>query len=92
MALTLASPIVVVDDVTHREIGDEAVLLHLQDGTYFSVNDVGRRAWGLLVGGASLREAYDCLLAEYEVEPAVLEADLLAWADTLLTHRLIRHA
>jgi hypothetical protein len=89
MALTLSSPVRCVADVASREIAGEAVLLHLAQGTYFGLNGVATRAWALLSGGASMAEVHAALLEEYEVEPDVLRADLVAWAEALLAHGLI---
>ena len=70
----------------------ELVLLHLDAGTYYGLDEIGARCWTLLVtDGLTIAGAAARISAEYEVEPAQAEADLLALADSLERSQLIRH-
>jgi hypothetical protein len=89
VALSLSSTVTCAADATHREIANEAVVLNLASGTYFGLNEVATRAWGLLKAGASLADVHSALLAEYEVDAETLTRDLLAWAERLLHQGLI---
>ena len=52
--------------VTYRVIGDEAVILNLDTGHYFALNDVGTDIWRLLVEQKkSLGEALEALAETY---------------------------
>jgi hypothetical protein len=44
--------------------------------------------WQLAGGGGSLRGIRERLVEEYDAEPSVIERDLLALADTLVTKGL----
>lgn len=68
--------VVVSPQVVFREIGGEAVLLHLGTQRYFTLDETGTRMWTLLSEHGSLAEVRRHLLVEYEVEPAALERDL----------------
>jgi hypothetical protein len=59
-----------------RELEGEAVLLNLKTETYFGLDDVGMRMWQVLTTSASIREAYEVLLDEYDVPPQQLRQDL----------------
>jgi PqqD family protein of HPr-rel-A system len=76
-------------DVLARVLDGEAVLLDLGSGSYFGLNDVGTRAWELLATPHDLAELTRRLHAEYDVEPAVLEADLRRWLQELSARGLI---
>ena len=70
-------------------LGDEAVVLDLKQGRYFGMSDVAARVLELLDRPRSLGELKETLVAEYEVEPARLEADLRALAARLVELGLI---
>jgi hypothetical protein len=65
------------------------VLLDVDLGTYYGLNEVGTRAWSLLAEGATLGEIEVRLLAEFEVDRATLEADLRVLLRDLAEHGLI---
>lgn len=61
-----------------QDIAGDGVILDLASASYFGLDGVGVRFWKLLQEDASVRRAYDALLAEYDVEPSRLEKDLEA--------------
>ena len=65
------------EDVMFQDVGGEAVLLNLASERYFGLDPVGTCIWNLLVQDPRLQPAYERLCAEFEVEPARLESDLL---------------
>ena len=75
--------------VMARQVGEETVLLDLESGTYFGLDDVGARIWQLLEGGKSVAETCALLLAEYDVEASVLEHDALALVQKLVDAKLL---
>lgn len=77
-----------------REIDKEGVILDLASASYFGLDEVGVRLWQLLQEDPSLQAASEVLLAEFEVEPARLELDLIALVDQLVDAGLasIEHA
>ena len=78
MNITLAQRAEPSEDVLFQEVGGEAVLLDLATETYFGLDQVGTRFWTLLGQDTRLEHAFETMCQEYEVEAAVLEADLLA--------------
>jgi hypothetical protein len=66
----------VSDRVVTRSVSGATVLLNLDTGRSFMLDDVGARAWSVLMASASIQDAYDSLLAEYQVEPDQLRTDL----------------
>ncbi len=76
-------------DVLVRNIEDESVLLNIDNGCYFGLDDVGTRMWGLLTESDSVQIAYEKALSEFEVAPEVLEQDLRSLIDSLVAQGLI---
>ncbi len=80
----------VSEDVVAREVGGELVLMHLDSGIYFGLNAVGTRVWELLTKGEhSIAEICAIMSGEFDADPAVIEADVLALAGELADHGLI---
>lgn len=75
--------------VLFRDLDGEAVLLDAQRGTYFGLNEVGTRAWGLLAGGATLEQALAALLADFDAPRERVWPDLLALVQDLARHGLV---
>jgi hypothetical protein len=78
--------------VLFREIQGEGILLHLENGKYFGLNDVGTRSWQLIAEHRSLQMVLNCLEDEYDVDAAELRADVLHLLDELSKNGLIERA
>jgi len=66
----------VPDSVLTREIDGEMVLLDLASETYYGLDNVGTRIWATLVEHKTLPKARQALIAEFDVDAAVLDRDL----------------
>ncbi len=75
--------------VVYRPVGAEAILLDLDQGTYFGLNELGRAIWELLEHTCCLGEIHHLLLEQYEVPPDRLWHDLTTWANSLLQRGLL---
>jgi len=75
--------------VMSRLVGEETVLLDLESGVYFGLDGVGKRIWESVADGLSLRETAATIAAEFEVEEAQAQADLIAFATDLVERGLL---
>ena len=75
--VSLDSSVEISDDAIFREMDGEAVVLNLESGTYFGLDPVGTRVWQLLETHPSLRDVFERMQQEFDVEPALLEHDLV---------------
>jgi hypothetical protein len=80
------------DSVVCAELDAELVLLDVETGVYFGLNEVGASIWKLLAEGATEAEIFTRLLGEYEVEPAELRSDLSRFLALLAEKGLVRVA
>ena len=76
-------------DATHQTVGEEAILIKLSSGTYYSLNDTGTMFWELLDGRRTVADCAQSIAAEYEVAAEEVEADLLELAMELHQEGLI---
>jgi hypothetical protein len=77
------------EGVVTRELDGEVVLLDLSNEEYYSLNDVGSRVWELMDGERTVTVIVDAVVAEYEVERAEVEADVLALLGALADEGLV---
>jgi len=77
------------DNVVFRELEGEAVILNLETGTYFGLNEVGTRIWALIQEHRSLGRVFEAMRAEYGVSPDVLKSDLLRLVEELRAKGLV---
>lgn len=73
----------------HRELQGEGVLLQLDTGEYFGLDETAERMWTLLVEHRDLAVVEARLLEEFDVEPDVLSRDLGHLVDELIQRRLL---
>ena len=75
--------------VVYAELDNEAVLLNVETGIYFGLNDIGTRIWKLLEQSSSPEVIVTNLLDEYDVDPVKLRTDVNAFLDQLIDRQLI---
>lgn len=63
-------------DVLFQALGDEGVLLNLQNSRYYGLNAVGTRMWQLLQEHGSLEPVVAQMVDEYEIDEETLRRDL----------------
>jgi len=89
MSLSSSARVSVPTDVLVNVIDGQAVLLNLKTERYFGLDEVGTEMWRILTSSDSIESACTTLLAEYEVEPERLRADVLDLAQKLVENGLL---
>ncbi len=84
-----AETITAAPNVKFRDLGGESVLLELESGRYFGLDEVATRMWTLLVEHGTQAPVLDTLEQEYDVDAARLRADLASFLSRLEEHSLI---
>ena len=75
-----------------QDVEGESALLNQQSQRCFDLDEVGTAMWNALTTSASIQEAYQTLLARYDVAPEVLRRDLQQLVDQLLVAGLLELA
>ena len=91
-AASIDSTVTIPEGVVFRDLDGEAVVLNLDSGIYFGLDEVGTRIWRLAGEHSSLRLVLELLQAEYDVPASTLERDLLDFVDQLATKGLVNIA
>jgi len=81
--MNLNQKIIFSDTVFAQEVDGEMVLLDMNSENYFGLDEVGTAIWQAMQESGSLEKVYHAMLEQYEVEPEVLQKDLLEFAQKL---------
>lgn len=79
----------VAPSVLSREVHGEAVLLQLDSGEYFGLDEVATRIWQLISEHGDLQAVEAAMCDEYLVEPDAASRDLQALVGQLLDKQLL---
>jgi len=74
-----------------RELDGEAVVLNLDNGRYYGLDEIGTRLYALLTAADTAEAALAAALAEYEVDEATLRADVSSLVERLTDEGLIEY-
>jgi coenzyme PQQ biosynthesis protein PqqD len=77
------------DGILAQQAHGQTVLLRLEDGGYYALDDVGARIWELCDGGRAVENIVAVLCEEFDAPEAVVEADVLEFIDDLRRERLL---
>ncbi len=77
------------EHVVHRSFVAETVVLNLKTGKYHGLNPMGGHMLEVLNESPSVRRAAEQVAAEYDQDPAVVEADFVAFCSDLLERGLV---
>jgi hypothetical protein len=75
-------------NATFQIVADEAILIHLNTGVYYSLNDVGTSFWNLMDGQRTIDECAAVIATEYGAPREVVLSDLLELATELAAEDL----
>ncbi len=88
-AFSMNSQIVIPEHVLFRDAQNEAVLLNLESGIYFGLNEVATRMWKALAAHGKVEPAFKDLATRFEVSEIELRRDLFQLLATLSEHGLM---
>jgi hypothetical protein len=81
--------VVAVQGQVSSDLGGEVVILSLEDGIYYGLDEVGARVWSLIQTPTAVASIRDAILEEYDVDAPQCEHDLLALLDDLAARGLV---
>ena len=77
------------DGVLAQEAQGQTVLLRLEDGSYYAVDEVGAMIWELCDGRRSLHDMVASLCEQFEAPRETVAADVLEFVSDLRRERLL---
>lgn len=76
-------------DTAESTVGDETVLLHLVNGTYYGLDAVGTRIWGMLKDGTASPDICRRLVEDYGIDLPTIETDVRAFLSDLVAQDIV---
>jgi hypothetical protein len=78
------------DELLANDLSDtETVMLDIERGSYFGVQEVGKAIWDQLESPTTIEDICTRLMAEFEVDADTCREQVEAFLVDLLEHRLI---
>ena len=87
--LTLDSIVIASPDQVSSDLAGETVLLSMTSAKYYGFAGVGSRIWELIATATPVRSICDTIGAEFEVERAECEADVLGFLEQCVKSGLV---
>ena len=75
--------------VIAQKAAEDLFLFNMENGSYYSLNEIGGRIWELCDGTHSVSQVVGALAAEYAAPQEVLEKDVAELLDDLQSGKLI---
>jgi hypothetical protein len=72
------------------DLDGKIVLLSIENGEYYNMNEVGSRIWALLENPMTVTALVDQLLQEFEVERVTCEKEALRFLEQLQQDKLLQ--
>ena len=83
------SVVVAAEGQVSSDLAGETVILDVKSGIYYGLNGVATRIWQLIQEPCAVREVYETLLQEFEIDAERCEHEVLALLQDLAFKRLI---
>ena len=77
------------DGILKQEAEGVFVLLCLEGGQYYSLNEVGSRVWELCDGASPVSEIISTICEEFDAPAATIQADVLELLADLQNEKLV---
>lgn len=71
------------------KIQDEVVMVDIDLGKYFTLNDVGSAIWEILNAESSLEEIVDQLMTQYDIDRETCHAETAHFLKELIKNKLV---
>lgn len=75
--------------VMTQQVEGDAVLLDIDSGQYFSLNDVGGMVWELCDGSRSVEDVAELVSSEFDVDTSAALSDAIELLETLVGAGLV---
>jgi hypothetical protein len=87
--MTLESRPKRADQVIAQKAANDVLLFNMEDGNYYSLNEIGGRVWDLCDGSRSVSQLVALLASEYEASTEDIRKDVTDLLEGFQTGRLI---
>jgi len=79
-----------IDDVLDTEIDDQTVMMDIEQGRYFGLNETGSRIWDLLAEPTVIGDLSDQLAAQFGVPREQCQQQVIDFLGRMMSRGLIQ--
>ena len=77
------------EGIDAADLNGEKVMMNLDKGQYYALNQVGGRIWEIIERPSTVREIIDILLKEYEIDAEPCEQAVISFIGRMTDEALI---
>ena len=87
--ITTATTISQIEEIVAGDIDGETVMMSIQNGEYYGLDDTGSRIWGLIKKPVRVSDLIDTLLERFHVDRETCEKDVLKFLNELNEDKIL---
>jgi hypothetical protein len=76
-------------DAVFAAVGSDVVLMSIEHGKYLGLDDIASEIWQLIEQPIAVRALCAALAEKFDAEPAVIERDVAALLDQLMSFAMV---
>ena len=77
------------EEQVSAEVDGEVVMMSVEQGNYYGLDEVGSRIWELVETPSTVTEVCDALVAEFDVDRATCEGDVIRFLQEMADQGLV---
>jgi hypothetical protein len=89
MRLSLSTKVVQNPNMLHAVAGEEVMMMDVPGGSYYGLDAIGARIWGLIAQPATLDSVCAQLTSEYDVPEDICHVEVLTFVEELVDRRAV---
>lgn len=78
-----------IEEIVDSDIDGETVMMSIENGEYYGLDDIGSRIWELIARPIKVSDLIDTLLERFDVDRETCEIDVLKFLNELNEDRIL---
>lgn len=78
-----------IEEIVTTDIDGETVMMSIENGEYYGLDDIGSRIWELIEHPVKVSDLIDTLLERFDVDRETCEIDVLKFLNELNEDRIL---
>jgi len=87
--ITTDSVITQIEEIVASDIDGETVMMSVENGKYYGLDNVGSRIWELIERPVKISKLIDTLLEQFDVDRETCEKDVLTFLNQLNEDKIL---
>ncbi len=87
--ITTATTISQIEEIVASDIDGETVMMSIENGEYYGLDDIGSRIWELIEKPVKVSDLIDTLLERFDVDRETCKKDVLKFLNELNEDRIL---